>query len=130
MGTDLREEKDNRDPDTYKVIGACMAVHSRLGSGFLEVVYKDALEIEFALCNISAHREVEFCIAYRDRVLASKFYADFVCFGSVLFEAKALDRLNESNTAQVLNYLKASGLKKALLVNFGAPSLEYKRFVL
>lgn len=107
-----------------------MAVHSRLGSGFLEIVYKEALEIEFRLCQISAQREVEFSIVYRETELASKFYADFICLGSVLLEAKALDRLNSANTAQVLNYLKASGLKKALLVNFGAPSLEYKRFVL
>lgn len=130
MYTDYREEKDARDPDTYKVIGACMAVHSKLGSGFLEIVYKEALEIEFALCRIPAEREVEFSITYRDTLLRSTFVADFVCFGSVLFEAKALERLVPANTAQVLNYLKASGLRKALLVNFGAPSLEYKRFVL
>ncbi len=130
MSTDFREEKDARDPDTYKVIGACMAVHSKLGSGFLEIVYKEALAIEFALCKIPAEREVEFSISYRDRVLQSRFIVDFVCFGSVLFEAKALERLVPQNTAQVLNYLKASGLKKALLVNFGGPSLEYKRFVL
>ena len=130
MVTDLREEKDDRDPETYKVLGACMAAHRHLGSGFHEIVYKEALTVEFGLCAVPFAREVEFAIPYRDQILNCTFFADFVCFGSVLLEAKALERLVPANTAQVLNYLKASGLRKALLVNFGAQSLEYKRFVL
>ena len=105
-----------------------MAVHRELGPGFLEVVYRDALSVEFRQRGVSYDREVELQIAYKGQVLASTYRVDFLCFGGVLVEVKAARHLVPVDEAQVLNYLKASGLKTGLLLNFGARSLEYRRF--
>ena len=120
---------DERDPQTYAIIGAAMEVHRRLGPGFVEPVYQEAFAVELAAQNIPFQREVRFKVVYRDRLLDCSYKADFVCFGEVLVETKALEKLPKVEHAQVINYLKVSGLKGGLLLNFGTERLEYKRFV-
>ncbi|HUR63284.1 MAG TPA: GxxExxY protein [Candidatus Thermoplasmatota archaeon] len=118
-----------RDPRTYRIIGCAMAVHRKLGSGFLEAAYHQALAIEFGLQGVPFQREVPFAIFYEGRRLETEYRADFVCFGEVLVELKAHLGLGLPDTAQVVNYLKASGLEVGLLLNFGLGSLEHRRFV-
>jgi GxxExxY protein len=117
------------DPQTYAIIGAAMDVHRELGHGFLEAVYREALKVELGARGIPYHSEVHLLISYKGRQLATSFRADLVCDDQVLVELKALRYVGGSEEAQVLNYLKASGLARALLLNFGAPSLEFRRFV-
>jgi len=118
-----------RDPETYALIGAAMEVHSELGHGFLEAVYHDALDCEFASQGIHFFREHTIPIRYKGKPLGSPYRADFLCHGSVIVEIKAIKALTEIESAQVLHYLKATGLQRALLFNLGTPKLEYKRFV-
>jgi GxxExxY protein len=120
---------DPRDPQTYTIIGAAMEIHSQLGHGFLEPVYQDAAVIEFPLRNITFEREVALPIKYKDIILPSRYRADFICYSDIIVEFKALARLSNIEEAQVLNYLKATGFQRALLINFGATSLQYKRLV-
>jgi GxxExxY protein len=120
---------EGRDPQTYAVIGAAMEVHRELGHGFLEVVYQEALALEFRRRGISFGKEVELEIQYKGRRLACSYKADFICYDRVLVETKALGRLTGIEEAQVINYLKATGLDRALLINFGAERLEYKRLI-
>ena len=105
-----------------------MQVHRLLGAGFQEVIYQRALAIEFEQQNIAAQRELEMPIYYRQREIGSR-RVDFLVEGKVLLELKALNCLNEAHHAQIINYLEAFRLPIGLLINFGAPSLEFKRFV-
>ncbi len=118
------------DPETYAIIGAAMVVHGQLGHGFLEPVYQAALEREFQIQNIPFSREVEIPISYKGKPLDVSYRADFICFASVIVELKALQKLSTIEEAQILNYLKATGFERGLLINFGAQSLQHKRFVL
>ena len=106
-----------------------MEVHKELGPGFLEPVYQEALEIEFNKQNIPYQKEKELSIKYKNVILNKKYYADFVCFNKIIIELKALSGLTNDHKAQILNYLKATGFKLGILVNFGETSLKYKRLV-
>lgn len=116
--------------ESFKIIGLCMEVHNNLGKGFLEIVYKDALEYEFRKNNIPFEREKEYTVKYKDIILPHKFYADFVVFDKIILEVKGMAGIAEEHIAQSINYLKVSGLKLGLIVNFGELSLQYKRVVL
>ncbi|MCK4374584.1 MAG: GxxExxY protein [Candidatus Brocadiae bacterium] len=120
---------DEKDPQTYGIIGAAMEVHRRLGHGFLEAVYQEALALELRERSMPFEREAQLTVRYKGTALPCSYKADFICYGDVLVELKALGELTNSEYAQIINYLKASGLGRGLLINFGAPSLEYKRFV-
>ncbi|MBI5177990.1 MAG: GxxExxY protein [Nitrospinae bacterium] len=117
------------DENTYQIIGAAMEVHRQLGCGFLESVYQEALALEFQLRNIPFEIEQQLPVHYKDQKLESCYRADFVCYGAIIVELKALSKTGGIEEAQVINYLKASGYSKALLLNFGTKSLEHKRFV-
>lgn len=118
-----------RDPQTFAIIGAAMTVHRSLGHGFLEAVYHEALEHELVAAGIPYEHEVPLPIRYRGNLLKTSYRADFVCYGAVLVGLKALQKLTGVEEAQVIHYLKASGIRRALLFNLGAPALEYKRLV-
>ena len=115
--------------ESYKIIGACLEVHKELGYGFLEPVYQEALSIEFQKQNIPFEKEKILSIIYKDIELEKKYIADFVCFSKIIIELKALSALTSEHESQVLNYLKATGFKLSILVNFGEESLKYKRIV-
>ncbi|MEO5642450.1 MAG: GxxExxY protein [Bacteroidia bacterium] len=115
--------------DTYKLIGICMEVHRILGHGFLEIVYKDAIEKELQWKHVQYEREKKYVINYKEIILPHSFHADFVVNQNIILEVKAQQGLPESFYAQVINYLAASKAPVGLLINFGEPSLKYKRFV-
>jgi GxxExxY protein len=123
------EEYPYKD-ECYRIIGCCMEVHNELGCGFLEPVYQEALSIIFEEKNIPYVREKVLEISFRGKTLQKKYVADFVCFDEVIVELKAMDALCPEHIAQVLNYLKATGKKLGLLINFGTQSLQYKRVIL
>ena len=116
--------------ECYKIVGACMEVHRTLGCGFLEPVYQEALAFELQRQGIPYEREKEYEINYKGLILSKTYKVDFLCYGNIIVELKALGQLSKEHMAQVLNYLKASHLKLGLLVNFGTTSLNYERIVL
>lgn len=115
--------------ESYEIIGICMEVHNHLGHGFSESVYKDALEIEFAEAAIPFEREKSYEVWYKDHLLKRKFFADFVVFDKIILEAKCVKEISDEHISQTINYLKVSGNKLGLLVNFERKKLEYKRLV-
>ncbi|MDR1469517.1 MAG: GxxExxY protein, partial [Spirochaetaceae bacterium] len=115
--------------EVYAILGAAMNVHNELGSGFLEAVYQEALEKEFALQNIPSRKEFHLPIYYKKQLLVKQYIADFFCYDKIIVELKALSKLNTEHYAQVLNYIKASNLELGLLINFGQSKLEYKRII-
>jgi len=115
--------------ESFEIIGKCMEVHRELGHGFLEIVYKDALELLFRQKNIFYEREKEYHVIFKNTVLPHKFYADFVVFDKIILEIKAVKTFTDEHIAQTINYLKVSGNSLGLLVNFGRGSLESKRIV-
>ena len=116
--------------ESYKIIGTCFDVYNNLGPGFLEIVYKDALEYEFKKLQIPFEREKKYEINYKEIVLPHKFFADFVVYDKIILEVKSVAGIVDEFIAQAINYLKVSNNKLALLVNFGELSLKYKRIVL
>jgi GxxExxY protein len=117
-------------PETYAVVGAAIAVHRDLGPGFLEAVYQEALEVELRARLIPFEREKALTIFYRDMPLRKGYIADFLCYGQLIVELKAQSQLTGVETAQIINYLKASRLQVGLLINFGSTGkLQWKRMV-
>ena len=106
-----------------------MEVHRQLGCGFLEAVYQEALALEMHFRGLPFSREVDLAVAYKDQQLCTCYRADFICFDSIIVELKALKKIGGIEEAQMLNYLKATGFKTGLMLNFGTTSLEYKRFI-
>jgi GxxExxY protein len=115
--------------EAYKVIGAAMKVHQVLGCGFLEAIYSEALEIEFNDQNIPYKREISLNVHYKGQLLNKSYVADYICYNKIIVELKAVNYLESLHDSQVLNYLKATGFKLGLLINFGEQSLKYKRIV-
>jgi GxxExxY protein len=123
------DDAAERDPQTYAIIGACMAVHGELGHGFLEAVYQEALEIEFNRRGIPYEREKPLLVYFTGIPLRTRYDADFFCYDSIVVELKTCGALAPAHQAQTIHYLKATGCERGLLVNFGALRLEYKRLI-
>lgn len=119
----------SRDPQTFAIIGAAIEVHRHLGPGFLEPVYHEALKIEFALRSIPFEHEVALPITYKGERLECSYRADFICYRDIIVELKALAALTTMEQAQLINYLKATGYRRGLLLNFGGTRIESKRMV-
>lgn len=116
--------------ETYRIPGACFEVYNEMGCGFLEPVYQECLEMEFGRQEIQFESQKILNVSYKGRELEKTYQADFLCFGGVIVEIKAVSRLTGEHRAQILNYLHASHLDVGFLVNFGHfPKLEHERFV-
>jgi GxxExxY protein len=117
--------------EVFAIMGAAMEVHTVLGAGFLEPVYQEALAVEFMARQLPFESQKELRIYYKGRYLEKTYIADFITFESIVVEIKALDSLASRETAQLLNYLKATGFKVGVLINFGSVGkLEWKRIAL
>ena len=125
MNSKLIHEEKN-----YAILGACFEVFNEKGCGFNEPVYQECLELELALRNVPFFAQPELKLAYKARPLKSTFRPDFICFGNIILEIKAVSALVDAHEAQVLSYLNASGHELGLLVNFSSyPKVEYKRII-
>ena len=117
--------------ESYQIMGACFEVYKDKGAGFLEPVYQECLEIELELSGVPFTPQAELQLRYKGRLLKSKYIPDFICFDKIIIEIKAVKTLADEHRAQVHNYLKATGYRLGLLVNFGHfPKVEYERIVL
>jgi GxxExxY protein len=116
--------------EVFAIVGAAIEVHRELGSGFLEAVYQEAMAIEMTDRALPVQAQQALSIRYKKRLLVKQYVPDFICYNQIIVELKALDRLSGTEESQLLNYLKASGHRVGVLVNFGSPGkLEWKRFV-
>ena len=116
--------------EAYKIIGVCMEVHSVLGKGFLEIVYKDAMEYEFKMRGIPYQREKKLEVHYKDIILPRHYFADFFNYNEIIVEVKAQAGIVDELYKQTINYLSACKKPLGLLFNFGEDSLKYKRVIL
>lgn len=114
---------------TYRIIGIAMEIHRELGPGFLEAVYEEVMADELKTGKIAFENQVKLNIYYKEKKLKKQYQADFIVDGKIVVELKGITTLTELDEAQMINYLKATGLKVGLLVNFGGKSLEWKRIV-
>ncbi|MGQ0734388.1 MAG: GxxExxY protein [Acidobacteriota bacterium] len=121
----MRDETS--DPQSYQIIGAAMEVHRELGCGFHERVYRDPFSFELAARGVPFVPEARFQVVYKGHTMPLSYHVDFVCYGEVLVELKALSALTTLELSQVINYLRVSNLRRGLLINFGARSLQFKR---
>lgn len=115
--------------ENYKIVGICMEVHRLLGPGLLEIVYKDALEVEFKNNRIPYQREKEFAIEYKGVILPHRFYADFVVYDDIILEVKSVKEICNDHLAQVLNYMKLADTPVGIIANFQNKSLTHKRLI-
>ena len=116
--------------ESYRILGACFEVYKEMGCGFLEAVYQECLEMELATLGIPFRAQAELGLKYKGRELKQKYLPDFICFDKIIIEIKAVSELDDTHRAQLHNYLKATGHKLGLLVNFGHfPKVEYERIV-
>ena len=129
MSTNSKESFLFKD-ECFAIVGACMHVHNTLVSAFLEPVYQEALALEFSKRNIPFKKEQRLEIYYHEVLLDKKYYADFLCFDSIVVELKVCSGLCDQHVAQAINYLSALKLRLALVVNFGTPRLQWKRVIL
>ncbi len=116
--------------EVFKIIGAAMEVHNELKNGYLEDVYQEALEHEFKIQGIPFETQKMLPITYKGMPLKQFYKADFLCYDKIIVEIKAVSCLNDNHKAQVLNYLKCTGCKVGLLINFGEQSLKTHRLIL
>ena len=114
---------------THTIIGVGIEIHKSLGKGFSEIVYKDALEYELVKKNIQFEREKEYNVQYKETTLKHKYFADFVIQNLVILEVKSKASLGEADYAQTINYLKCSGCKVGMILNFGLNKLGIKRII-
>jgi GxxExxY protein len=116
--------------EVYAIVGAAIEVHRILGPGFLEPVYQESMEVEAAIRQLPFVSQPVLQIHYKERILKKEYIPDFIFYDQIIVEIKALDRLSGKEEAQILNYLKATGYKVGVLINFGShPKLEWRRFV-
>lgn len=116
--------------ECYKIVGACFEVYREKGCGFLEPVFQECLAFELEMQGIPFEAQKALALSYKGRPLTQTYRPDFVCFGNVIVELKAVSQLGDEHRAQVLNYLNATGCRLGLLVNFGHyPKLEWERIV-
>lgn len=115
--------------ESFKIIGACMKVHRSLGAGFLEAVYEEALEREFLIQNIPFKRQLKLELYYEKEKLKKQYRVDFVCYDAIVLEIKAVQQLPVAFYMQLKNYLKCTNMELGMLINFGTPSLTYKRII-
>ncbi|MBD3672641.1 MAG: GxxExxY protein [Planctomycetaceae bacterium] len=117
--------------ESFQIMGACFEAYNEMGYGFLECVYQECLCLEFVDRRIPFASQVELDLRYKQTPLSQKYIPDFICFDSIIIELKSARELSNAHRAQIHNYLKATGYKLGLLVNFGShPKLEYERIVL
>lgn len=116
--------------EVYSIVGAAMEVYNELGYGFLEAIYQEAMEIELSNRNIPFQSQKSLRVYYKRKVLNKTYIADLLCYNTVLVELKALEKLTGKEESQIINYLKATGIKVGVVINFGSKNkLEWKRFV-
>jgi GxxExxY protein len=132
-----KKEKETAVPEllfkeeVYQIVGAAFDVYNELKSGFLESVYQEAIQIELSTRAIPFTLQTPLRIRYKAQILKKAFFADLISFNAILVELKAIDATTKTDEAQVLNYLRAAGLRLGLIINFGSPDeLEWRRVVL
>ena len=124
--TTIMSPNNTYDQELYAIIGAAMEVQNEMGEGFLELVYHDALNVELGLRGIPYETEKPIAITYKGQTLDRSYKADLVCYGNIVVELKSVELLKAEHTAQLLNYLKATGMPMGVLINFGEKPLRYK----
>jgi len=127
----MEEEKILYREESYQIVGACFEVYTEKGNGFLEAVYQECLRKEFKLRGLAYEEKPRLQIHYKGELLDQRYEPDFLCHGKIILEIKAVKQLCDEHRAQLVNYLKATGLRLGLLANFGHyPKIENERFVL
>lgn len=117
--------------EVYAVVGAAMEVYYTIGTGFLEAIYQEALEIELSRRKIPFESQKPLALTYKDIVLKKQYFTDLVCFGQIIVELKVVPRLTSGEMVQIINYMKITRHRVGLLINFGSgPKLEWKRYII